>query len=77
MHLNQIIEGKRAISLLTALRLQAVLGSSDTFWLNLQTMVDVYDARHSEAGRDIKRLKRIAPFARRPPTATAAAGRSS
>lgn len=55
--LNEIIKGKRGITPDTALRLERVLGPSAAFWLNLQQMVDVYDALHSDAAKTIKKLK--------------------
>jgi addiction module HigA family antidote len=35
--INEIVHGKRAISPDTALRLSRALGTSDRFWMNLQT----------------------------------------
>jgi addiction module HigA family antidote len=61
--LNEIIKGKRAITPDTALRLERVLGPSAGFWLNLQHIVDLYDATHSENMRAIKKLKPIKPAA--------------
>ena len=58
-HLNQILKGKRTITPTTAMRLERVLGPTDTFWLNLQAIVDVFDARHSDIAREIKKLKRL------------------
>ena len=39
--LNEIVHGKRAISPDTALRLSRALGTSDRFWMNLQTRYDL------------------------------------
>jgi antitoxin HigA-1 len=39
--INEIVHGKRAISPDTALRLSRALGTSDRFWMNLQTRYDV------------------------------------
>jgi addiction module HigA family antidote len=46
--INEIVHGKRAISPDTALRLSRALGTSDRFWMNLQTRydLDVQLARH-------------------------------
>jgi len=44
--INEIVLGKRAISADTALRLARYFGTSDQFWLNLQTRFDI------EAERD-------------------------
>ena len=38
---NEIVHGKRAISPDTALRLSRALGTSDRFWINLQTHYDL------------------------------------
>ncbi len=57
--LNEIIKGKRAVTPATALRLERVLGSSASFWLNLQQMVDLYDALHSDDAKALKKLKLI------------------
>jgi addiction module HigA family antidote len=56
---NQIIKGKRSVTPDAALRLERVLGPSAGFWLNLQHIVDLYDAAHSEAAKTIKKLKPI------------------
>jgi addiction module HigA family antidote len=57
--LNEIIKGKRGVTPDTALRLERVLGPSAAFWLNLQLMVDLYDATHSKAAKTIRKLKPI------------------
>ena len=38
---NEIVHGKRAVSADTALRLSRYFGTSDRFWLNLQTRYDL------------------------------------
>jgi addiction module HigA family antidote len=38
---NEIVHGKRAISADTALRLSRYFGTSERFWLNLQTRYDL------------------------------------
>jgi len=38
---NEIVHGKRAISADTALRLSRFFGTSERFWLNLQTRYDL------------------------------------
>jgi len=57
--LNEIIKGKRGITPDTALRFEYALGPSAGFWLNLQLMVDLYDATHSDAAKTIRKLKPI------------------
>ena len=39
--INEIVHGKRGISSDTALRLARYFGTSDRFWLNLQTRYDL------------------------------------
>ncbi len=39
--INQIVHGKRAVTADTALRLARHFGTSDAFWLNLQTGYDL------------------------------------
>ena len=39
--INEIVHGKRAISTDTALRLARFFGSSELFWVNLQTRYDL------------------------------------
>jgi addiction module HigA family antidote len=39
--INEIVHGKRAITPDTALRLARALGTSDRFWINLQTRYDL------------------------------------
>jgi antitoxin HigA-1 len=41
---NEIINGKRAITSETAILLSKALGTSAKFWMNLQTAVDLFDA---------------------------------
>jgi addiction module HigA family antidote len=55
--LNEIIRGKRGITTDTALRLARVLGTTPDLWLNMQQAVDLYDAMHSPASRQISRLE--------------------
>ena len=43
--INEIVHGKRAISADTALRLARYFGTSDRFWMNLQTRHDLESER--------------------------------
>jgi addiction module HigA family antidote len=56
--INEIVHGKRGISADTALRLARHFGTSDRFWLNLQSRYDleIEQERLSEA------LNRIEPL---------------
>jgi addiction module HigA family antidote len=51
---NEIVHGTRAVSADTALRLSKYFGTSDRFWLNLQTRYDL----ERERDRLGKRLER-------------------
>src|ERR1044072_3416879 len=53
--ITQIIQGKRAVTGDTALRLGHWFGTSAQFWLNLQTAHDIRTAERA-AGEDIARL---------------------
>ena len=53
--ISQIVNGKRAITGDTALRLAHWFGTSPQFWMNLQALYDVRMAER-EAGTEIKRL---------------------
>jgi addiction module HigA family antidote len=39
--INEIVHGKRSVTADTALRLARFFGTSDRFWLNLQTRYDL------------------------------------
>ena len=56
--INEIVHGKRAISPDTALRLSRALGTSDPFWMNLQSRydLDVAVSKHHEQLDQIKPL---------------------
>jgi addiction module HigA family antidote len=55
--ITQIIQGKRAITGDTALRLAHWFGTSPQFWLNLQSAYDLRVASE-QVGNEIKRLPR-------------------
>lgn len=52
--INEIVHGTRAVSADTALRLARFFGTSDRFWLNLQTAYDL-DIERDRLGERIKR----------------------
>jgi addiction module HigA family antidote len=56
-NLNAVLNGKRAVTPVMAMRLERVLGVGMQTWLNLQTAVDIYDALHSEEAKQIAKLK--------------------
>ncbi len=57
--INEIVLGKRSISADTAVRLARVFGTSERFWLGLQTDHDLEEARRA-IGRDLANLDRLA-----------------
>jgi addiction module HigA family antidote len=52
--INEIVHGERAVSADTALRLARFFGTSDRFWLNLQTAYDL-DVERDRHGARIER----------------------
>jgi addiction module HigA family antidote len=58
--LNEIINGKRAVTTDTALRLARVTGMSAEFWLGLQQDWDLWHALRSEAANEIAKLAPLA-----------------
>lgn len=58
--INEIVQGKRGISADTALRLAAFFGSSETFWLNLQSHYDAETVR-AGIGDSLMRIRRFVP----------------
>ncbi len=60
--LNEIINGKRAVTPDTALRLERATGMTASFWLNLQQMLDLFDATHSASAKDIRKIRPIKEF---------------
>lgn len=57
--INEIVLGKRGISADTAVRLAVALGTSERFWLGLQTDFDLEQARRA-LGKKIRLLERVA-----------------
>lgn len=58
--INEIVHGKRAITADTALRLSRFFGTSDRFWLNLQTRYDIEvekDRLGSRLNQEVETLK--------------------
>lgn len=58
--MSQILSGKRAITVETALRLGRYFGTSAQFWMNLQTQYDMRQASRalsSRIEREVKPLK--------------------
>jgi addiction module HigA family antidote len=56
--LNEIVNGRRGVTPDTALRLEQVFGVDAQFWLNLEIAWELYHAKHSKAGAEIRRIQR-------------------
>ncbi len=54
--INEIVNGKRGITPRTALRLAKFFGTTEGFWINLQTRCDLYHAMQAEEN-ELKRIK--------------------
>jgi addiction module HigA family antidote len=57
--LSEIIHGKRAVSIDTAIRFERALGFSADSWLRMQLAVDMYDAQHGRVAKALARIKRV------------------
>ncbi len=55
-----VINGKRAITPDTALRLAKLFGTSAELWLNMQLSWDLWHAQRSPDAKRIGRIKRLA-----------------
>lgn len=59
--INEIVQGKRAVSADTALRLGKYFGTSARFWLNLQTQYDLdIQEEKTDVESDIRPFKEAA-----------------
>jgi addiction module HigA family antidote len=59
-HVNELCNGRRAVTASTALILARVFGNSPDFWLNVQRRSDLWDAMHSP--RERERIARARPL---------------
>ena len=59
-HVNELCNGRRAVTAPTALILARVFGNSPDFWLNVQRRSDLWEALHS--ARERERIKRARPL---------------
>ena len=59
-HVNELCNGRRAVTVATALILARVFGNSPDFWLNVQRRSDLWEAMHSP--RERARIKRARPL---------------
>jgi antitoxin HigA-1 len=61
-HVNELCNGRRAVTADTALMLARVFGNSPDFWLNTQRRTDLWQALHTSARR--QRILRARPIRR-------------
>jgi addiction module HigA family antidote len=59
-HVNELCNGRRAVTAPTALILARVFGNSADFWLNVQRRNDLWEAMHSP--RERERIERARPL---------------
>ena len=59
--INEIVHGTRAVTADTALRLARYFGTSEQFWLNLQSLYELRVAQ-KKAGKSIRRLPTLKHF---------------
>lgn len=57
---NELVNGKRGVTVSTALRLARYFGTTAAFWLNLQQAYDLYHAMKSEQD-EILRIQPLEP----------------
>src|SRR5258707_1461941 len=74
--INEIVHGRRAVSANTALRLARYFGTSERFWLNLQTRYDL-EVEKDRLGDRLRREVTVLPVARRHTGSSASQCRSS
>ena len=55
--INLIVNGKRAVTPDTALRLARYFGTSADFWMDLQQRWDLYHALHSAQAKEIESIR--------------------
>ena len=55
--LNELINGRRGVTIDTALRLSHVLGTTPELWLNLQQSWDLWHAINGQQAQEIQRLE--------------------
>ncbi len=54
---NELINGRRAITTEMALKLGHAFATSPQYWINLQVAIDLYDVAHSNVIKEIERLE--------------------
>ena len=59
-HVNELCNGRRSVTVPTALILARVFGNSPELWLNVQRRSDLWEAMHSP--RERERIERAKPL---------------
>jgi antitoxin HigA-1 len=59
--INEILNGRRAITPAMAVRLGHAFSTSPEYWLNLQSSVDLFDALHSPIAAKVEQLRVLVP----------------
>ena len=59
-HVNELCNGRRSVTVPTALIMARVFNTSADFWLNLQRRNDLWTAMHSP--RELERIARARPL---------------
>lgn len=57
---SEIINGRRGVTPMTALRFAKALGTTQQFWLTLQLASDIYETNTSALAAEIDKIKPIA-----------------
>jgi antitoxin HigA-1 len=57
---NEIINGKRAVTTASAMRLARAFGTTPEFWINGQIALDLYRAEHDE--KQLRAIEKIKPI---------------
>ena len=68
--INEIVQGQRAITADTALRLAKFFGTSEMFWLNLQARYDL-DIQRAKLGARLASVRSFAQLRQAPPASRA------
>ena len=63
--INEIVQGRRAITADTALRLAKFFGTSDMFWLHLQARYDL-DVHKAKLGSRLASVRSLVKLTQRP-----------
>jgi addiction module HigA family antidote len=57
--IRDLLNDKRPITVDTALRLSKLFGTSSAYWLNLQLMNDLWQARHRKSAVEYRKIRRL------------------